>query len=163
MLCQSFYEIFTTCYIQNGPKIKNAQNILKFGTCDISNILISILMSKIFFMKYLPTVRLKLVPKLKVVRIYWNLSHITNMSIWILMSKVIFIKYLPPARPKLVPKLKMLRIYWNLVHLIFRIPRSRFWCQKIIFIKYFPFAQNLFKFDKNWNLTKIFDKNYFWH
>ena len=77
--------------------------------------------------------------------------------------KSYFIKYLPPARPKLVPKLKMLRIYWNLVHLIFRIPRSRFWCQKIIFIKYFPFAQNLFKFDKNWNLTKIFDKNYFWH
>ena len=31
----NFYEIFTTCYAQNGPKFKNAQNLLKFGTCDI--------------------------------------------------------------------------------------------------------------------------------
>ena len=30
-------------------KIKNAQNLLKFGKCDISNIPISILMSKIIF------------------------------------------------------------------------------------------------------------------
>ena len=42
-------------------KIENAQNLLKFGTCDISNIPISILMLKIFFIKYLPPVRPKLV------------------------------------------------------------------------------------------------------
>ena len=40
-----------------SPKIKNAQNLLNFGTLDISNIPISILMSKMMFMKYLPTVR----------------------------------------------------------------------------------------------------------
>ena len=27
----SFYQIFTTCYAQNSPKIKSPQNLLKFG------------------------------------------------------------------------------------------------------------------------------------
>ena len=35
------------------PKIKNAQNLLKFGTFDISNMLISILVPKMTFIKYL--------------------------------------------------------------------------------------------------------------
>ena len=65
--------MFTTCEAQNVLKIENAQNLLKFGTCDISNI--SILMSKIIFIKYLPPVQPKLVPKSKVLRIYWNLTH----------------------------------------------------------------------------------------
>ena len=45
------YELFTTCWVQIGPKIKNAQNLLKFGTIDISNIPISISMSKTIFTK----------------------------------------------------------------------------------------------------------------
>ena len=53
-----------------GPKMKNAQDLLKFSKFDISNIPISILMSKIIFIKYLPPVRSRLVPKLKVLRIY---------------------------------------------------------------------------------------------
>ena len=65
-----FYEIFTTCEAQNGLKIKNAQNLLKFRICDISNIPISILMSKIIFIEYLPPVQPKMVPKSKVLRIY---------------------------------------------------------------------------------------------
>ena len=48
------------------------------------------------------------------------------------MSKIIVKKYLPPVGPKLVPKLKMFRIYWNLGNSIFRISRSRFWCQILI-------------------------------
>ena len=52
------------------PKLKNAQNSFKFGTFDISNMSISILMPKMNFIKYLPPVRPKLVPKLKVRRIY---------------------------------------------------------------------------------------------
>ena len=32
-----------------GPKIKNAQDLLKFGILDISNIPISVLMPKIIF------------------------------------------------------------------------------------------------------------------
>ena len=44
-----FYEIFTTCYTQIGSKIKCAQNLLKFGTFDISNMSISILMWKMIF------------------------------------------------------------------------------------------------------------------
>ena len=38
------------------PKIKNAQNLSKFGTCNVSSMPISILMTKIIFMKYLPRV-----------------------------------------------------------------------------------------------------------
>ena len=89
------------------------------------------IMSKIIFMKYLPPVRPKMIPKLKMPRIYWNLTRdISNIPISVFMSKIIFIKYLPTAWPKLVPKLKVLRIYWNLAHWIFRICQSRFWCQK---------------------------------
>ena len=65
-----FHEIFTTCEAQNGPKIKNAQNLLKFCICDISNISISILMSKTIVIEYLPPVQPKMVPKSKVLRIY---------------------------------------------------------------------------------------------
>ena len=54
---------------QIGPKIKNPWDSLKFSTFDISNMPIWILMSKMIFMKHLPPVRLKLVPKLKVLRI----------------------------------------------------------------------------------------------
>ena len=38
---------------------------MKLGTFDISNMQISILMSKIIFMKYFPPVRPKFVPRLK--------------------------------------------------------------------------------------------------
>ena len=53
-----------------GPKIKNTQNLLKSGTSNISSMPISILMLKIIFIKYLPPVRPKLVPQLKMLRIY---------------------------------------------------------------------------------------------
>ena len=106
-------EILTTCTAQIGPKIKSAQNLLKFGTFDISNMPVSILMSKMIFIKCLPRITPNLVPKLKMLRIYWNLAHLNIQSqFW--SQKLFFIKYLPIARPKLVPKWKMLRIYWNL-------------------------------------------------
>ena len=44
-------EIFTTFQAKKVPKIKNAQNLLKFGTCDISNIPISIWMLQNIFIK----------------------------------------------------------------------------------------------------------------
>ena len=43
------------------PKLKNAQSLLKFGTFNILNTHILILMAKIFFTKHLPPVRPKLV------------------------------------------------------------------------------------------------------
>ena len=49
-----FYEIFANYSAQIGPKVKNVQNLLKFGWIFISNMLISILMSKRLFIKYLP-------------------------------------------------------------------------------------------------------------
>ena len=60
------YEIFTTCLAKIGPKIKSTQNLLKFGTLEISNMPISILILKMIFIKYLPHVRPILVSKLKV-------------------------------------------------------------------------------------------------
>ena len=48
---------------------EKAQNFLKFGTFDIPIMSISILLLK-KIMKYLPPVKPKLVPKLKVLRIY---------------------------------------------------------------------------------------------
>ena len=116
----------------NWSQIKSAQNLLEFGTTDVSNISISILMSKIVFIKYLPPVRPKLVPKLKMLRMYLYLGtfDILNSPISGLMQKIIFMKYLPPVWPKLVTKLKVLRIYWNLANLLFQICQSRFWYQK---------------------------------
>ena len=45
--------------------MKNAQNLLKFGLIDISNMPISILMSKMIFIKYLAPVRPKFVQNQK--------------------------------------------------------------------------------------------------
>ena len=87
---------------------------------------------KMVFMKYLPPFRAELVPKWKMLRIYWNLGtfDISKITISILLSKIIFTKYVPLVRPKLIPKLKVLRIYWNWAHSIFQICQSRVWCQK---------------------------------
>ena len=65
-------KVLITCLTQIGPKIKSAQNLLKFGTLDILNTSISTLMSKMIFIKYLLPARPKLVPKWKMLRIYWN-------------------------------------------------------------------------------------------
>ena len=114
-----FHEMLTTCSAQTGPKIKRSQNFLKFGIFDISNMPISILLSKINFIKYLQPVRPKLVSKLKMLSIYWNLTHLIFWisQCWFWWQKLFLMKYLPIARPKLVPKWKMLRFYWNLINI----------------------------------------------
>ena len=90
---------------QTGPKIKIAQNLLKFGTSNISSMSISLSMSKIIFMKNLPPVRTKLVPKLKMLKIYWNLTHlifrISNLDFDV--KNDFSLNILPILRPKLVP------------------------------------------------------------
>ena len=70
----------TTCYAQIGPKTNSVENLLKFGLIDISDMPISILMSKIYFMKYLPPVRPKLFPKLKMIctDMYWRTDFDSN-------------------------------------------------------------------------------------
>ena len=70
-----FFYIFTNCSTRISCKIENDQVLIKFATFHISNIPILILMSKIIFIKCLPSLRTKLFPKLKVLRIYWNLAH----------------------------------------------------------------------------------------
>ena len=82
---------------------------MKFGKFDISNIPISILMSKIIFIKYLlPVLSVSTIENAQKL-LKFGTVDISNMSVSILMSKMIFIKNLPPVRPKLVPKLKMRR------------------------------------------------------
>ena len=78
--CQKLFLLDTTCSTQIGPKIESTQNLLKFGTIDISSIPIFILMSKIVFIKYLLPVKPKMVqnwdqigPNLVVSR---NLRHL---------------------------------------------------------------------------------------
>ena len=58
-------------------------------------------MSKIIFIKYLPPVRPKLVPKLKNAQnsLKFSTFDISNISISIFISKMAFVKYLPAATP----------------------------------------------------------------
>ena len=72
----NFCEIFTTWQAQITLEIKNFQVFFKFDAFDIANIPISILKSKIIFIKYLPPGRLKFVPKLKVLGLYLSLTHL---------------------------------------------------------------------------------------
>ena len=75
--CQSyFHQIFITCLAQIGPKIRSTQNLLKFGTINISNMQILILLSKIL-------------PKMKNAQnlLRFGPINISNMLISILMSK----------------------------------------------------------------------------
>ena len=70
-----------------------------------NQLLITHMMSKIIFMKYLPPVRPIMVPKLKHPE-FIEIGHISyyeypNLDFDV---KIFFIKYLPIARPKLVPK-----------------------------------------------------------
>ena len=112
-----------------GSKIKSAQDLLKFAKFGISNMPISILMSKMIFVQYLPPIRLRLVQKLKKLLIYWNLAHFIFWISWsrFWYQKLLFVIYLQIARHKLVPKWKMLWTYW-------------------------------LKFYKNWTLIEIFEK-----
>ena len=73
-----------------------------------SKLLIARIMSQIIFIKYLLPVRPKLVPILKVLRIYLKFGTFdtSNMPISISISKIVCAKYLPTFRPKLIPKLK---------------------------------------------------------
>ena len=112
-------------------------------------------------MKYLPPVRPKMFPKLKIFRIYWNLVHlvlqICQSQFWYQKCFFFSIKYLPTARPQLVPKWTILSVYWNLTALIFQICWLQFWCQKWFLLNIYHLlgpnwskiksVQNLLKFD----------------
>ena len=47
-----FYEIYTTCKAQIGPKTKGTQNLLRFETFGISNMPISIVISRMTFITF---------------------------------------------------------------------------------------------------------------
>ena len=75
--CQKLFlwNIYNLIY-PTWSKIESAQNLLKFGTFDISNMPVLILISKIYFFKYILHVRPKLAQKLKMLKIYWNLAYL---------------------------------------------------------------------------------------
>ena len=52
-------------------------NLSRYRSSSTYNqLLIAHIMSKIIFMKYLPPVRPKMVPNVKMLRNYWNLTHV---------------------------------------------------------------------------------------
>ena len=117
-----FYWILATSFAGICPKIKSARNLLKFGTFDISNMPISMMLNIIFIIYYILYICLAQIgPKIKEAQdLLKSLTFdVLNILISILKSKMIFVKYLPPFRLKLVLILKMLSIYWNLAHSIF--------------------------------------------
>ena len=108
-----FYLILTTCSTRIGPKIKSAQNLLEFGTFDISYMPISILTQKMIFYQIFTNCQAQIGSKMKNAQnlLRFGSVNISKMPISTLMSNISFIKYLPPAKPKFVPKLKVPRIY----------------------------------------------------
>ena len=115
-------------------------NLLKLSTCDISNISISTLMLKMIFIKYLPPARPKLAPKLKMLRIYWNLAHlmfrISPSRFWCQRLFLLNIYHLISIGPKTKSTQNLLKFGTFNISSI-----SRFWCQNCFFIKYFAIAR----------------------
>ena len=134
--------IFKKYFQPVRPKIKNAQNLLKFGTFHISKIPVSILMSKIIFMKYLSPFRPKLVPKLKVLRIYWNFTHsifqVCQSGFW---CQKWFFEVFTSCQDKLTPRLKLI---WNLC-LLFQVFQS--WLRDLIKVS----LNNYYMLCQNWS------------
>ena len=90
---------------------------------------------KIIFIKYCQIPRPKFDPKLKMLRIYWNLASILYFK-YVNFDFKVKNKFYKIFTPKLAPKLKMLRVYWNLAYLILQICWFQFKCQKKM--KYLP-------------------------
>ena len=67
-------------------------------------------MSKIIFIKYLPLVSLKLVPKLKMLLIYWNLAHCMFQIYWFrFWYQKLFLWNIYQLLGQINPKTKLLR------------------------------------------------------
>ena len=95
-----FYQIFTNCWVEIGLKMKNAQNLMKLGWIDISNMTISILMSKMIFIKYLPPLRPKFSWLRDLIKFLWTFATCyAKICLWawipvlIIKCKIIFMKY----------------------------------------------------------------------
>ena len=102
---------------------------------------ISILMSKIIFMKYLLTVRPKLVTKFKILRIYWNLAELTfeicQSQFW---CQILFsVKTHPLFGPNCSKNQKCSKLIeiWHIQYANPNMPIAIL-TSKMIFIKYLP-------------------------
>ena len=117
---------------------------------------ISILMWKMIFIIYLPPVRTKLVPKLKMLQIYWNLAHLifqTSRS----RLKIILIRYLSPVSAQIGLKIKSAQKLLKFGTLNVSNILSSILTSKFIFIKYLPpaWAQKCPKIKSAQNLLKF--------
>ena len=77
--CPLFRQILITCLncFRAFFLLSSFSDKMHLGQgCDILNMSIFILNSNITFMKYFAPVRSKLVPKLKMLRVNWNLVHL---------------------------------------------------------------------------------------
>ena len=120
--------------VQADPPISS---IPQSPPSDVSNMSISILMWKMIFIIYLPPVRTQLVPKLKILQIYWNLAHLifqTSRS-WL---KIIFIKYLSPVLAQIGFKIKSAQKLLKFGTLNVSNMLTSILTSKFIFIKYLP-------------------------
>ena len=110
-------------------------------------------MTRIIFMKYLPPVRPKMAPKLRMLRIYWNLAHIIFRISWFRFWCQKLFSLNTTCSAKMVAKLKALRIYRNLALLVFETCQSRFWCQKWFLINiYHLLGPN---WSQNWKFSGL--------
>ena len=82
---------------------------------------------KMFFIKYMPIARPKLVPKWKMLRIYWNLAEFIFQICW---SRFRWQKS-PPVRPKFVPKLKV----FEFIQTCLQLYQTNFWTSLLVIIE----------------------------
>ena len=129
------------------------RNSSAYNQLLIAHILISISMSKMIFMKYLPPVRPKLVPKSKMLRIYWNLAHliygIFQSQIWyqkLFLSNIYHL--LGPNWSKNKKYSEFIEIWhiWYFKHANFDV--------NFFFIKYLPIARP--QLVQKWKILRIY-------
>ena len=120
--------------VQADPPISS---IPQSPPSDVSNKSISILMWKMIFIIYLPPVRTKLVPKLKILQIYWNLAHLIFQTSWSWL-KIIFIKHLSPVLAQIGFKIKSAQKLLKFGTLNVSSMLTSILTSKFIFIKYLP-------------------------
>ena len=117
-----------------------------------NQLLIAHIELKIVSVKFLPSVRPKNVPRLKMLGTYWNLTHVLFRISWYWFGcqKLFSLNTYHLFGPNWSQNEKMLRIYWNLTELIFQICQSQFWCENW-------FLWNIYHLlDLNWSRNRSF-------
>ena len=114
-------------------------------------------------MKYLPPVWPKMLPKLKMLKIYWNLTHsiFEICQSWFSCQKWFLLNIYHLLDPNWSQNWKCSGFIdiWHIWY--FEYPNLDFDIKNYFLWNIYQLLGSNWKFDKNWNLVKIFDKNYF--